>query len=507
MPYPLIGNKNTDALKVTPLEYEHLKHLSLTIINKFSDSWPVIFLGVGRTPTPLMAFIECYLGKKHVITLPLSGFRHNYPGKNVGLLREPLTCDQMVALSEHLRRFIPIAKLKKHTQFIVVDFVDSGASLAAATYHIKEHLRQEGHNGHVSAVALCTLEPPTCFIDTMSQLHLDYFNFSICGNTGVPPKQHLKLGRGNYYDPISPFNRPFKISDGHLTEELIANKVLYHDYMRQISEYMIRDISIENPLSGKVHTNFKHHNNIQKYCDLASDARVLHRQFNSFPSHVNGHLNNNTVNYNFINGETLECTVLKKTEASSTSIKQLAHTLGDLHWSNAIKIKQYGKVCTERGFNKNQKIKSSTYGYFTQIHGDLHLRNMLVTTDGELIFIDRMRQCGDLMFDFPFILSLLCFSRAYNDNYFYSLVVSFFSIYEQYVEDKLNFYRAFLINFVNYAQVAYAAYQNSTPPFTEIENAAKLSKSAANYNDFNSFLVAEFGRFSAIAPLHRTHQN
>lgn len=482
-----------NGLTVSPFEYQQLKRLGLSLIERTSDKCPVIFIGVGRTPTPLMAFIECYLGSDQVIILPLSGFRHNYPGENISLLREPLSRDQMIALSDHLQRFISDVRLKKKSHWVVVDFVDSGASLAAATEYLRHYLRKNGiPDGHICAAALSATDLPACFTTAMKQLSLEYMDFPIHESKVERTDKVFRLGRGDYYDLIAPVKRAFKISEGHLTQMLVENKTDYYDYMRQIAEYMIEDVDIENPISGSVQTRLYDSCRVEKKCQFSSDARALHRQYNSFPAHVRSQLQGCSINYLFTTGETLEVIVRERHGRVSELVNNLADFLAKLHWAEPIIIKEYEKICAVRKLDRFQEINENTYGYFTRIHGDLHLRNILMAPNYELVFIDRMRQCGDMMYDFPFILSLLCFERIYNDGYFHSLVVGFFQVYEQYVDDIDNFHRAFLVNFINYAQIAHATYMKSSPPFEEWVKAAGLSMSASCYNDFKTFLLNDF---------------
>ncbi|EQA4236017.1 hypothetical protein ACX2XH_002147 [Serratia marcescens] len=481
-----------NGLAVTQFEYQQLKRLALAIMDKVSTSWPVVFIGVGRSPTPLMAFLECYLGKAYVINLPLSGFRHNYLKENVSLLREPLNDDQNKALLLHFQRFIPIEKVR-NSHVVVIDFIDSGASLVAATHYIRHYLRRYDDTDNISAVSLRAVALPECFRSAMQTVELDYADFPIHAETEACSEQHFKLGRGNYYDAISPVKGAFKISEGHLTEMLVENNTAYRDYMRQLAEHMFRDGDIEDPIRGPVQTVMDGMRSVNKNCHSRGDARALHRQYNTFPSHVSCQLKESIVNYSYVTGETLESVVLRKDERAPLLLTQLARTLGQLHWNHELIIKNYERICSERVKENTFHINDITYGYFSQIHGDAHLRNMLVTPEYKLVFIDRMRQCGDILYDFPFILSLLCLELRRRDGYFYSLVSVFFQCYENYVDDKVNFYRAFMVNFINYAKIARETYNNAVPPFKEWKSAQELVEATKDYGDFKTFLISYFG--------------
>ncbi|EPJ3888314.1 hypothetical protein PJT76_002785, partial [Serratia marcescens] len=79
------------------------------------------------------------------------------------------------------------------------------------------------------------------------------------------------------------------------------------------------------------------------------------------------------------------------------------------------------------------------------------------------------------------------------DGYFYSLVSVFFQCYENYVDDKVNFYRAFMVNFINYAKIAHETYNDAVPPFKEWKSAQELVEATKDYGDFKTFLISYFG--------------
>lgn len=484
----VVNSRVKEGLTVTPVEYQQLKRLGLALIDKVAPFWPVIFVGIGRSPTPLMAFLECYSGPGSVIILPLSGFRHNYPGEAVPLLRTPLSAEQYTALQHHFQRFIPTENVPEECTWLVVDFVDSGASLAAATHYLRHYLRQHGQSGLVFAAALPDAVVPDCFIATMRELGLDYLELPLHESDSVsePP---FRMGRGAYYDPIAPVKRSFKIAEGHVTGMLSVDSAAYDDYRQQLAGFMFNDSDIETPLHGRIQTVIQPTACVTKTCHLATDANALHRQFCSFPRHVRSQLQGNTLRYPFVAGETLESCLLAKEAHASSLMVQLADVLAQVHWNAVITIEHYEAICTARRQTPPGKRNEATYGYFTRIHGDLHLRNLLVTPEHELVFIDRMRYCGDMLYDFPFMLSLLCFECRYRDGYFHHLAVTFFRHYERYIDEPHNFYRAFLVNFINYAHIAYETHRHATPPFHEWKHAGTLASAAAGYDDFKTFLL------------------
>ncbi|MHC5738638.1 phosphotransferase [Nostoc sp.] len=486
--------KLSESVTLDDLEYEELKKLAFDLLAIISDDQS-FYLGIGRTPTPLIAFLQCYLGKEVVGQIPLSGFRHNYPGENYSLLREPLSETQLEILEEHLNKFLPSQLITDDLSLIVIDFVDSGASLAAITHHIRKYLQDKGVSADkVKAAALCKPSPPICFLELMDKLDIKHYDFSIPGDENNLKSLGFKLGKGKHYDPISPYNRSFKLSLGHHPDELVQDDSMYCHFLSMLSGKMMNDLEITEPLRDHTITCIKEESHkVEKICSTKQEATRLWGLFKTFPNHTHPYLVDNKVIYDFVKASMFQEIILSKHPDSFNNIKQLANVLGNFHWKHLVTVANYDKICFERKFYERPEVYLPSYGYFTQIHGDCHLRNILITGQNNIVIIDRLRKCGDLMYDFSFILSLLCLGFKYQDSFFINLIGNFFYFYERYIDDKKNFYTAFRNNLLNYALFAYKTYQNSSPPFEEWKYGREISEELANYPEFKGFVQKKFG--------------
>lgn len=103
-----------------------------------------LILGIGRSPTPILAFLEAS-GNTNVSSIPLTGFRYN-PFDETSLL--PNEEDE---LFKHFDRFVK-DNIDSKKKIVVVDFSVSGRSAFAATSYLKKYLKEKEHKIKVSPV-------------------------------------------------------------------------------------------------------------------------------------------------------------------------------------------------------------------------------------------------------------------------------------------------------------------------------------------------------------------
>ena len=119
----------------------------------------VIYVGIGRSPTPVQVLVQ---GRGHdALNLPLSEFRPG-PADPSSILapvlrsRRPLPeRGRLDMLWDHFDEFL--GALPSGKDIVIVDRVDSGATLIAAQHYVREYLKVRGRGGiEVDAVALVT---------------------------------------------------------------------------------------------------------------------------------------------------------------------------------------------------------------------------------------------------------------------------------------------------------------------------------------------------------------
>jgi hypothetical protein len=93
-----------------------------------------LFVGVGRSPAPIMAAMESLEGFDQ-LNLPLSGFRYSKDGYG------DLDAAKQYFLFRHFEKFISIDS--DHKNIVLIDFVHSGTSLLAAGKYFQKYLEHK----------------------------------------------------------------------------------------------------------------------------------------------------------------------------------------------------------------------------------------------------------------------------------------------------------------------------------------------------------------------------
>lgn len=145
---------------LTDEEYDLVKSLFHRLTKRYPPD-EYYYIGVGRSPFPLIAFMQAY--GVEAGNLPLSGFRPALPGE--GLKREheweseeslqtgrkskvmldaPLSSEVMTTLKAHFDKFIPSARELGEKSLLLIDFSTPGARTILATQaHVDKYLREK----------------------------------------------------------------------------------------------------------------------------------------------------------------------------------------------------------------------------------------------------------------------------------------------------------------------------------------------------------------------------
>jgi hypothetical protein len=142
-------------------EYETIRDTSLEITQKFTNYY---YLGVGRSPTPIIAFLQNYLGHEHASNLPLSNFRAISQGKppsisddlwgTKGKLYAPVTHDEELRLFRHFDIFFPKDPEIQNKKVLLIDYVTYGGSIIAAKQALRSYLKARGRNCKLEILVL-----------------------------------------------------------------------------------------------------------------------------------------------------------------------------------------------------------------------------------------------------------------------------------------------------------------------------------------------------------------
>lgn len=211
--------------------------------------------------------------------------------------------------------------------------------------------------------------------------------------------------------------------------------------------------------------------------------------FNTFPNHVSSIVEGDKLTYTYVEGKLLEEMLNENLESLREIFQKLGEILGKVHFEN-IEIKDsYLPTLLQRGHFPYPNYFSSSKLFLGSIHGDLNPENIIITYENFIVFIDRLDSYGDIMFDFPFIMSLLCKKKSNNASLIKNLLDIFFSSYFKYnkIPEK-EFFISFRNNFLNYGYFLYEHQKNSDRPFfMEWKKSKSISNDLAKFQDFKSY--------------------
>lgn len=143
--YLLLANLSY-AYELTSSEYKALKRMTEEI-KSYCPPSDCIYIGVGRSPTPLIAILESDNENK-TIHLPLTyGREFKDEGRDI-------TPNERKRLFKHFETFIPIDSDFKKKRILLIDFTLTGEGLNSANEHLNEWINSKKLNFNLSQFAI-----------------------------------------------------------------------------------------------------------------------------------------------------------------------------------------------------------------------------------------------------------------------------------------------------------------------------------------------------------------
>jgi hypothetical protein len=126
------------------LDYGWAKIIGLTILNRFKDK-NVLFVGVGRSPAPIIAYLQLMLGRNSAFNFPFS--------RNYSLHKTELSkFDSQI--NSHFQKYFTLERLKDDRTLVLIDYTLSGMSIDTATRATAYYLDQNNLTNRVHRFAL-----------------------------------------------------------------------------------------------------------------------------------------------------------------------------------------------------------------------------------------------------------------------------------------------------------------------------------------------------------------
>jgi len=228
---------------------------------------------------------------------------------------------------------------------------------------------------------------------------------------------------------------------------------------------------------------------VRKAYKSEDESKKKELLFNSFPYHVSALAIDNFLIYKYIYWDTLDAFIMNNADIDVINIfKRMWQILWRIHFEYSVIVPFYERICYNRWYIHDNKVFSKTNLYLGTIHWDCHMRNVIIDDDNNLYFIDRMSGYGDIMYDFPFIMSLLWYYYLYNNTKYLYFILAFFEEYEKFIKGDIDeFYSSFRNNFINYWIVCYKLSKKN--PFKEWIFWKKISCLLRNEKSFKKFII------------------
>ena len=228
----------------------------------------------------------------------------------------------------------------------------------------------------------------------------------------------------------------------------------------------------------------------KEYSDY-KETKFYKHIYNTFPRHAKGYIIKkypNRLKYKYIPGkEWRELLMEEKKSVNIKLCKFLWKILWKFHFHWYKIISWYEKICRDRASIKIPNMFKHSKLYYGHIHWDLHLKNIIINSSW-MFFIDRYSKMGDIMFDFPFIMSFLCMRWETKNSDYIDYIYSFFGTYQNFIPyPKKDFFISFRNNFINYGRIVQKIAEKKTE-FWEWKYWEQISNLLINEKNFITFI-------------------
>jgi hypothetical protein len=114
------------------------------------------YIGVGRSPTPIVAMLQAKLGNSSAINLPLSSMEGFANGSTMRGSDAPVTLakTEIERLNLHFDHFVPSESVLKGRRIMLVDFASTGESLNNTRTQLNNYLSANHRSTQVEAAAI-----------------------------------------------------------------------------------------------------------------------------------------------------------------------------------------------------------------------------------------------------------------------------------------------------------------------------------------------------------------
>jgi hypothetical protein len=138
---------------------------------------------------------------------------------------------------------------------------------------------------------------------------------------------------------------------------------------------------------------------MEKKFTTSDEAQHYQSLYNTFPHHVQGKGFGNIFKYDYIPWEERYTVVQEKIPMNLSLFREFWDILWKFHFERCKITNKYEKICSDRGYWNDASVFLASNYYFWTIHGDLHLRNIIIHNK-QIHILDRLSETGDILMVF-----------------------------------------------------------------------------------------------------------
>ena len=133
--------------------FAELEQFGQEIINLFPPD-QYLYIGIGRSPAPVIAWLQMKTQAKNIVQIPLSEFRLCTPidSDNIGLPEFP-SDDARAKLFRHFDNYLRMNS-GFHEKWLVIDVAESGNTLRSAGFALKEYAAEHKLDNSIEMLAI-----------------------------------------------------------------------------------------------------------------------------------------------------------------------------------------------------------------------------------------------------------------------------------------------------------------------------------------------------------------
>lgn len=255
--------KVLQRVELTPQNYDEVKTYMAGILKEYPVS-EYYYLSLGRSPTPLIAFLHA-AGQEGNLgnigsNLPLSKFSHKTAASTGVGLAEKLSSAQLAELHTHFDRFVPTSEQLGGRKLLLIDFVATGRSLIGAADHLRQYITQKyetdlfklwtGFHGYGLAGTIAGDDPPEVQALALTERTSAPSAKQFLDPQNIPSKvipgsmqEEASLGHmmgAEHFKNAAEYPKEFIIKDGHRSADL-KRSAEYDDLVQQFKIFMRKD--------------------------------------------------------------------------------------------------------------------------------------------------------------------------------------------------------------------------------------------------------------------------